>query len=791
MDPSQERLDQIDAHFRAANYIGAAQLYLRDNALLREPLRAENIKARLLGHWGTQPGLNLVYAHLNRLIQDTAASVLLVVGPGHGAPAILADLYLEGTLSEFYPRYSQDAMGLSNLVRDFSWPGGLPSHLTALTPGAMHEGGELGYSLAHAYGAAFDNPDLIVACVVGDGEAETGPLAASWHSNKFLNAATDGAVLPILHLNGYKLSGPSILARMSDQELRELFSGYGYHVRFVAGDDPPRVHSEMWTELDWAYHEIRFLQGDSRRGEFRDRPVWPMIILKTPKGWTGPKSLDGKPVEGTFHSHQIPITDPATNPAHLKLVEHWLRSYRPEDLFDRSGKPARQVTAICPKAEKRMGQNRHANGGALLQDLRMPDYAPYGVAVSAPGAVKAENTRILGNLLRDVFRDNQAPRNFRLFCPDETTSNRLEAVYGTTSRAFEWPLIPTDEFLQRDGRVMEILSEHCCQGWLEGYLLTGRHGIFACYEAFITIVDSMVAQYAKWSKMAREVAWRKPVASLNYLLTSHVWQQDHNGYSHQGPGFINTLLTRKREVTRIYLPPDANCLLSITDHCLRSRNYVNLIVASKSPMPQWLDMAAAREHCSQGVSVWSWAGNEVGQPDVVLAAAGDVPTQETIAAAWLLRQEAPELRVRVVNVVDLFTMQSHNDHPHGLDEEQFCRIFTDDAPVVFAFHGYPGVIHELLHHRPRAARFHVRGYIEEGTTTTPFDMTVVNELSRYHLAMEALRRAPRLRSAGGDVIQKLEHKLKEHRAWIQSHDEDMPEILNWKWSAPQSAGKAN
>jgi xylulose-5-phosphate/fructose-6-phosphate phosphoketolase len=791
MDPSQERLDQIDASFRAANYIGAAQLYLRDNALLRQPLKPENIKARLLGHWGTQPGLNLIYAHLNRLIQDTAASVLLVVGPGHGAPAILADLYLEGTLSEFYPRYSQDAAGLSNLVHDFSWPGGLPSHLTALTPGAMHEGGELGYSLLHSYGAAFDNPDLIVACVVGDGEAETGPLAASWHSNKFLNAGTDGAVLPILHLNGYKLSGPSILARMSDQELRDLFSGYGYHVRFVEGDDPQRVHAEMWPALDWAYHEIRSLQGDARRGEFRPRPVWPMIVLKTPKGWTGPKSLDGKPVEGTFHSHQVPIMDPATNPAHLKLVENWLRSYRPEELFEPSGKPARQATAICPKAGKRMGSNLHANGGALLQDLRMPDYAQYAVAVPGPGAVKAENTRILGNLLRDVFRDNQAAKNFRLFCPDETTSNRLEAVYGTTSRAFEWPLIPTDEFLRRDGRVMEILSEHCCQGWLEGYLLTGRHGIFACYEAFITIVDSMVAQYAKWSKMAREVAWRKPVASLNYLLTSHVWQQDHNGYSHQGPGFINTLLTRKRQVTRIYLPPDANCLLSITDHCLRSRGYINLIVASKSPMPQWLDMPAAQEHCSQGVSVWSWAGNEAGQPDVVLAAAGDVPTQEMIAAAWLLRQEVPELRVRVVNVVDLFTLQSHNDHPHGLDEEQFCRIFSDDAPVVFAFHGYPGVIHELIHHRPRSGRFHVRGYIEEGTTTTPFDMTVVNELSRYHLAMEALRRAPRMRSVGGDVIPKFERKLKEHRAWIQSHDEDMPEVLNWKWSAPQSAGNAN
>jgi xylulose-5-phosphate/fructose-6-phosphate phosphoketolase len=791
MDPSQARLDQIDASFRAANYIGAAQLYLRDNALLRSPLKPENIKARLLGHWGTQPGLNLIYAHLNRLIQDTAASVLLVVGPGHGAPAILADLYLEGTLSEFYPRYSQDAAGLSNLVHDFSWPGGLPSHLTALTPGALHEGGELGYSLLHAYGAAFDNPDLIVACIVGDGEAETGPLAASWHSNKFLNASTDGAVLPILHLNGYKLSGPSIFARMSDQELRDIFAGYGYHVRFVAGDDPRRVHAEMWPTLDWAYHEIRFLQGDARRGEFRPRPTWPMIILKTPKGWTGPKSLDGKPVEGTFHSHQVPIMDPATNPAHLKLVEKWLRSYRPEELFDPSGKPAHQATAICPKAGKRMGANLHANGGALLQDLRMPDYAQYAVAVPAPGAVKAENTRILGNLLRDVFRDNQAAGNFRLFCPDETTSNRLEAVYGTTSRAFEWPLIPTDEFLSRDGRVMEILSEHCCQGWLEGYLLSGRHGIFACYEAFIAIIDSMVQQYAKWSKMAREVPWRKPVASLNYLLTSHVWQQDHNGYSHQGPGFINTLLTRKREVTRIYLPPDANCLLSITDHCLRSRNYINLIVASKSPMPQWLDMPAAKEHCSQGVSIWSWAGNDVGEPDVVLASAGDVPTQEMMAAAWLLRQEAPDLRVRVVNVVDLFTLQSHNDHPHGLDEEQFCRIFTDDAPVVFAFHGYPGVIHELIHHRPRSGRFHVRGYIEEGTTTTPFDMTVLNELSRYHLAMEALRRAPRMRSVGGDVIQKFELKLKEHRAWIQSHDEDMPEILNWKWSVQQSAGKAN
>jgi xylulose-5-phosphate/fructose-6-phosphate phosphoketolase len=784
---SPQRLEQIDANFRCANYIGAAQLYLRENALLREPLKPAHIKARLLGHWGTQPGLNLIYTHLNRLIQDTAANILLVVGPGHGAPAVLAELYIEGTMSEFYPRYSQDLAGVTNLIRDFSWPGGLPSHLTALTPGAMHEGGELGYSLMHAYGAAFDNPELIVACIVGDGEAESGPLAASWQSNKFLNPVHDGAVLPILHLNGYKLSGPAILARMTDEELRAMFTGYGYHVRVVAGDEPDTVHRGMWQALDSAHHEIRLIQGEARRGTQSSPPCWPLLILRTPKGWTGPKTLDGVAIEGTFHSHQIPIKDPASNPRHLQALADWLRSYRPEELFDASGKVAPIAAAICPKGERRMGVNPYANGGLLLQPLNLPDYTGYAVEVASPGAVNAENTRVLGTLLRDVYRDSKASRNFRLFCPDETTSNRLQAVFEATSRAFEEPLEASDEFLSRDGRVMEILSEHCCQGWLEGYLLTGRHGIFACYEAFITIVDSMVAQYAKWSKMARETSWRKPVSSLNYLLTSHVWQQDHNGYSHQGPGFINTLLTRKREVTRIYLPPDANCLLSVTDHCLRSRDHINLIVASKNPMPQWLDMAAAREHCAQGASVWRWAGNESGDPDVVLAAAGDVPTQEAMAAALLLRGEAPDLRVRVVNVVDLFTLQSHNDHPHGLDDDQFAGLFTEEKPIVFAFHGYPGVIHELIHHRRNPTRFHVRGYIEEGTTTTPFDMTVLNGLSRYHLAMEVLRRAPRMRSIAGDIIQKFEQKLRRHREWIRDHDEDMPEILNWTWSGGQSA----
>jgi xylulose-5-phosphate/fructose-6-phosphate phosphoketolase len=777
-----ERLRDVQAQWQAANYLAAAQIYLQRNALLREPLRPADIKPRLLGHWGTVPGLTLIYSQLNRLIQDTDASVLLVVGPGHGAPAILAETYLEGTLGEYYPDLSRDEPGVNRLVRQFSWPGGLPSHVGPSTPGTINEGGELGYSLAHAYGAAFDNPDLIVACVVGDGEAETGPLAAAWHSNKFLNPVTDGAVLPILHLNGYKLSGPTILARMSDDELTHLFQGYGYQVRFVEGDDPDTVHQLMWITLDWAYDEIQQVQRRARQGEAVVRPCWPVIVLRTPKGWTGPRTLDGVPIEGTFHAHQVPIADPATNPEHLKALEAWLKSYHPERLFDAQGKPVPQVTATCPAGDLRLGKNPRANGGQVLVPLKLPNAADYSVAVPKPGEVKAEATRELGKYLRDVFAANDPAGSFRLFCPDETTSNRLQAIFEETARPFLWPLLATDEFLSRSGRVMELLSEHTCEGWLEGYLLTGRHGMFACYEAFTTIVDSMVTQYAKWLKLAHEVAWRQPIASLNFLLTSHAWRQDHNGYSHQGPGFINTLLTKKSSVVRIYLPPDTNSLLAVADHCLRSRNYINLIVVSKAPNPQWLDMPAAEQHCARGASAWEWASNDAGQPDVVLAAAGDVPTEETLAAAWLLRQAIPELRVRVVNIVDLFALESHRDHPHGLDDQAFIELFTETVPVVFAFHGYQRVIHELIHHRPNPQRFHVRGYNEEGTTTTPFDMVVRNEVSRYHLAILVLRHATRLRSKAGAIIDQFEERLAAHQSYIREHDADLPEVRDWAWS---------
>jgi xylulose-5-phosphate/fructose-6-phosphate phosphoketolase len=776
------RLDQLDANFRAANFLGAVQIYLRSNALLREPLRPDDIKARLLGHWGTQPGLNLIYGHLSRLIQDTEASVLFIVGPGHGAPGVLASLYLEDTLAQYYPSYSQDAVGLTRLVHDFSWPGGWPSHLTAQTPGTIHEGGELGYSLTHAYGAAFDNPDLLVACVVGDGEAETGALAASWRSLDFLDPVHDGAVLPILHLNGYKLSGPTILARVSPEELRGYFEGIGHQVREVVGDVPRDVHAELADALDWAYQEIRSIQTAWRSGGSTGVPHWPLIILRTPKGWTGPKFLDGHAVEGTFHAHQVPIEDPATNPPHLRLLEEWLRSYRPEELFDANGRPVDLVTAVYPTPEKRMGRNPHANGGKLLGPLPKPELAAHAVAVTAPGRAQTESTAVLGGYLEELFGMSEKERNFRLFSPDEASSNRLQAIYGATLRAFELPLVPTDEFLSRDGRVMDLLSEHCCEGWLEGYLLTGRHGLFACYEAFIGIVDSMMFQYSKWLKMSHEVPWRAPIASLNYLLTSHVWEQDHNGFSHQGPTFMNLLMTRHPEITRIYLPPDANCLLSVAEHCLQSRGYINLIVASKKPMPQWLPLGDAQRHCAKGAAVWDWASNEAGAPDVVLAAAGDVPTRETLAAAWWLRREIPELRVRVVNVVDLFTLDSRPNHAHGFGESAFADLFTESTDVVFAFHGYPGLIHELTYRRPNPDRFHVRGYMEEGTTTTPFDMTVVNRMSRYDLAIEALRRSSRLRSQASDVIGRFERKLTEHAAYIRDHGRDMPEVVDWRWN---------
>ena len=782
MTERTDRLDELQANFRAANYLSAAQLYLCENVLLREPLRPEHIKPRLLGHWGTVPGINLVYGHLCCLIQDTEANVLLIVGTGHGAPGVLAELYLEGTLGAYYPDFSYGIEGLTRLVRDFSWPGGWPSHLTAFTPGALHEGGELGYSLAHAFGAAFDNPELIVACIVGDGEAETGPLAAAWQSVNFLNPATDGAVLPILHLNGYKLSGPSIFARLTPRELAEYFAGMGYVAREVAGDDSLAVHQEMRAAIEWAYDDIRELQSAARKGRFPPRPRWPLLVLRTPKGWTAPATLDGKPLEGTFHAHQIPIEDPASNPRHLTVLEEWLRSYRPESLFDDAGRPRADVTAIYPPKELRLGENPQANGGKLLEPLSLPEYERYAVEVQAPGAARTEGTKVLGGYLRDIFVNDAPMRSFRLFCPDETSSNRLQAVFETTARAWMLPVVASDEFLSRDGRVVEILSEHCCEGWLEGYLLSGRHGVFACYEAFLTIIDSMMQQYAKWLKMSAETSWRSPVASLNYLVTSHVWEQDHNGYSHQGPSFINMLLTKKSSVTRIYLPPDANCLLSIADHCLRSRGYINLVVASKKPMPQWLSMDAARRHCAAGASAWEWAGNDEGDPEIVLAAAGDVPTRETLAAAWWLRHETPDLRVRVVNVVDLYTLQSRRDHPHGLSEDRFDELFGRDTEVIFAFHGYPNVVHELIHHRPNPQRFHVRGYIEEGTTTTPFDMTVLNGMSRYDLAIQALRRTGR-----SDRTAVFEQKLEEHRSYIREHDGDVPEVQDWRWSEGEPA----
>ena len=788
MNPTEERLAAIDQNFRAANYLGAAQLYLRHNALLRRPLAPTDIKARLLGHWGTQPGLNILYAHLSRLVQDTDADVLYVAGPGHGAPGLLASLYLEGTLGAYYPDLGPDEAGLSRFVGEFSWPGGFPSHVTALTPGSIHEGGELGYSLAHSFGAVFDNPDLLVACVIGDGEAETGALAASWHTPKFLNPVTDGAVLPILHLNGYKISGPTVLGRIPPAELATLFQGLGYESREVAGDDPATVHRALWETLDWAYDRVRSIQSGARTGGDVSRPVWPVIVLRTPKGWTGPKIVDGKAVEGTFRSHQIPIEDPETNPDHLRLLEEWLRSYRPQELFDEHGAARPGVTSVYPAEEHRLGRNPRANGGRLLKPLPLPELGAFGIDVPDHGSLRTESTSVLGRYLAELFRASARERNFRMVCPDETSSNRLQAVFQATSRSFELPILPTDDFLAREGRVMEVLSEHLCEGWLEGYLLTGRHGLFACYEAFIAIIDSMMAQYAKWTKMAREIAWREPVASLNYLLTSHVWEQDHNGYSHQGPTFINLLLTRKPDMVRIYLPPDANCLLAITDECLRSRGQINLVVASKKPMPQWLSMADAVAHCQRGASIWEWASSSDGPPDVILAASGDVPTREALAAIWWLRRELPELRVRFVNVVDLLTLDSRHNQASGMDERAFAELFTEDTDVVFAFHGYPGVIHDLTYRRPNPERFHVRGYIEQGTTTTPFDMTVLNQMSRFHLAREAIVRSARVFSRGAEARRKLDRALVEHHDYIRKHGRDMPEILDWNWTT--TAGTA-
>jgi xylulose-5-phosphate/fructose-6-phosphate phosphoketolase len=779
-------LADLDLYWRAANYLGAAQLYLKENTLLRRPLEASHIKPRILGHWGTQPGINLIYAHLNHLIARTKAEMLLIVGPGHGAPAVLANLFLEGTLHEYHSELSRDRMGVERFVRRFSWPGGAASHVTAATPGAIHEGGELGYSLSHAYGAAFDHPDLIVACIVGDGEAETGPLAASWQSNKFLDPRTCGAVLPIVHLNGIKLSGPTILGRVNDDEIRSLFVGYGYEPLLVTSEDDRAPHLALRAAFDAAHAMIRGIQERARRGGERvTSPRWPVIVLRTLKGMTGPKTLEGIAIEGTYRCHGIPIPDPANNHEQLRALDSWLRSYQPDELFEEDGSPAAAILRTLPPAELCLGRSAIANGTLPPRDLTLPDTAAYAVAVPAPGAVDAEATVRLGSFLTGIFTLNKNERNFRLFSPDETISNKLDAVFQVTDRAFVWPTDPLDEHLSPSGRVMEILSEHTCQGWLEGYLLSGRHGMFASYEAFITIVDSMVAQHAKWLKEASEVSWRRPPASLNYLLTSHLWRQDHNGFSHQSPAFIDALLNKKSSTVRIYLPPDANCLLSVANHCLRSRGYVNVIIAPKHASPQWLDAEAANAHCALGASVWEWASSNGTDPEVVLAAAGDVPMLETLAAAQLLREHVPNLRVRVVNVVDLFAMAIPSAHKHGLDELAFEALFTASRPVIFAFHGYPRVIHELLHHRPAAERFHVRGFEEEGTTSTPFDAVVRNGMSRYHLALEALRRAQDgafAATAGcSRAIELFERQITRHRAYINEHDLDLPEVQDWRW----------
>ncbi|MGA2393483.1 MAG: phosphoketolase family protein [Candidatus Lustribacter sp.] len=777
---AEDELRQIDAYWRAANYLAVGQIYLMANPLLREPLRPEHVKPRLLGHWGTTPGLNLMYVHLNRAIVKRDLNAIFVAGPGHGGPAVVANTYLEGTYSELYPNVSRDAAGMTRLFKQFSFPGGIPSHAAPQTPGSIHEGGELGYALSHAFGAAFDNPDLVVACAIGDGEAETGPLATSWHSNKFLNPVRDGAVLPILHLNGWKIAQLSVLARIPHDELVALLNGCGWDPRFVEGDQPALVHQAFAAALDDCLDTIEAIQHDARRNGFTQRPRWPMIVLKTPKGWTGPNVVDGLPVEGTFRAHQVPLGEVRTNPEHLAMLEAWMRSYHPEKLFDESGALRWKLLALAPAGNRRMGANPIANGGSVLQELRLRDYAAYAVDVTVPGASDVESTRIAGCFLRDVIRDN--PTTFRIVGPDETSSNRLDAVFEVTDRVFTGEWSPLDEHVSPDGRVMEVLSEHQCEGWLEGYLLTGRHGFFSCYEAFVHIIDSMFNQHAKWLEASRKIPWRRPVASLNLLLSSHVWRQDHNGFSHQDPGFIDVVLNKKPEVVRAYFPPDANTLLSTVDHCLRSRDYVNVIVAGKQPAPQWLGIDAAKRHCAQGASIWPWASNdEDAVPDVVMGCCGDVPTLETLAAVDLLREHVPGLRIRVVNVIDLLALQSPDAHPHGLSDAAFDGLFTADRPVVFAFHGYPALIHRLTYRRHNHDGFHVRGFKEEGTTTTPFDMTVLNELDRWHLALVVLDRVPGLADRTGELRQLLHDKLCDHRSYVDERGEDLPEILNWRW----------
>ena len=781
---SNEELRKIDAYWRAANYLSVGQIYLYANPLLREPLKLEHIKPRLLGHFGTTPGLNFIYVHLNRLIKKYDLNVIYICGPGHGGPGMVANTYLEGTYSELYPNITKNEEGLKNLFTQFSFPGGIPSHAAPETPGSIHEGGELGYSIAHATGAIFDNPDLIACCVVGDGEAETGPLATSWHSNKFINPVKDGAVLPILHLNGYKIANPTILGRMSDEQLSSLFAGYGWKPYFIEGHEPEAMHQNMAGLLESVIQEIHQIQNNARRNQDDTLPCWPMIVMRTPKGWTGPKFVDGLQVEGTWRAHQVPVADLAKKPEHLKILEDWMRSYRPEELFDKRGSLIPELSELAPKADRRMGANPHANGGMLLRDLVMPNFRDYAVKVDKPGSECAEATRVLGVFLRDVMKLNGESRNFRIVGPDETASNRLEAVFEATNKEWLEKILPVDEHLSHEGRVLEILSEHMCQGWLEGYLLTGRHGFFSCYEAFIHIIDSMFNQHAKWLKVTRHIEWRRPIASLNYLLTSHVWRQDHNGFTHQDPGFIDHVVNKKADVVRVYLPPDANCLLSVADHCLRSRHYVNVIVAGKQPALQFLEMESAIEHCTNGIGIWEWASNDKGvEPDVVMACAGDIPTLETLAAVSLLRQHFPDIKIRVVNVVDLMTIQPSTEHPHGLSDHDFDSIFTTDKPVIFAYHGYPWLIHRLTYRRTNHDNIHVRGYKEEGTTTTPFDMTVLNELDRYHLAGDVVDRVPRLQSIGAHFKQFLRNKLVQHKQYIYTHGEDMPEIRDWKWTA--------